>query len=106
MTSEERKKKICDIKQGTPIATGTILKYQGTTQQFDVYRIPLECLVYNVENGRISSLVKSYTKEHCQLDPSNEDDAKKLRTFCSLQARNVIRKQKRILLRTDKSNRE
>lgn len=81
MTSEERKKKICDIKQGTPIATGTILKYQGTTQQFDVYRIPLECLVYNVENGRISSLVKSYTKEHCQLDPSNEDDAKKIEDF-------------------------
>ena len=70
MTSEERKKKISEIKKGTPIATGTILKYQGTTQKFDVYRIPLECLVYNVENGRISSLVKSYTKEHSQLDPS------------------------------------
>ena len=41
MTGEERKKKISDIKKGTPIATGTILKYQGTTQNFDVYRIPL-----------------------------------------------------------------
>ena len=81
MTGEERKKKISDIKKGTPIATGTILKYQGTTQKFDVYRIPLECLVYNVENGRISSLVKSYTKEHSQLDPSNDNDAKKIEEF-------------------------
>lgn len=81
MTNEERKKKISDIKEGTPIATGTILKYQGTTKTFNVYRIPLECLVYNVENGRISSLVKSYTKEHCQLDPSNEEDAKRIEEF-------------------------
>ena len=81
MTNEERKKKISDIKEGTPIATGTILKYQGTTKMFNIYRIPLECLVYNVENGRISSLVKSYTKEHCQLDSSNEEDAKRIEEF-------------------------
>ena len=83
MTGEERKKKISDIKKGTPIATGTILKYQGTTQKFDVYRIPLECLVYNVENGRISSLVNSYTKEHSQLDPSTAHDAKHIADFIS-----------------------
>lgn len=81
MTREERKRKIAEIKQGEPIATGTKLKYMGTTRYFDVFRIPIEYVVYNIENGRISSLVKSYNKEYGPLADTNEEDLHKIEKF-------------------------
>lgn len=81
MNTEERKIKIKEISKGQPVATGTKLKYQGEIREFNVYKIPLEFLAYNVENGRISSLVKSYKREHGNLDMSKDDDAKKIAQF-------------------------
>ncbi len=81
MTTEERKIKIKEISEGNPVATGTKLKYQGEIREFNVYKIPLEFLAYNVENGRISSLVKSYKREHGNLDMSRYDDAQKIAQF-------------------------
>lgn len=81
MNAEERKIKIKEISEGTPVATGTKLKYQGEIREFNVYKIPLEFLAYNVENGRISSLVKSYRREHGNLDMSKGDDAHKVAQF-------------------------
>ena len=81
MKAEERKIKIKEISEGIPVATGTKLKYQGEIREFNVYKIPLEFLAYNVENGRISSLVKSYQREHGSLDMSNSSDAQKIAQF-------------------------
>ena len=81
MTTEERKIKIKEISEGNPVATGTKLKYQGEIREFNVYKIPLEFLAYNVENGRISSLVKSYKREHGNLDMSRNEDAQKIAQF-------------------------
>lgn len=81
MTSEERKIKIREIRDGKPIATGTKLKYQGESREFDVYKIPIEFLAYNVDNGRISSLVKSYKREHGILDVNKSTDAKHIERF-------------------------
>lgn len=81
MTAEERKIKIKEISEGKPVATGTKLKYQGEIREFNVYKIPLEFLAYNVENGRISSLVKSYKREHGDLDMSRNADAQKVAQF-------------------------
>lgn len=81
MTAEERKIKIKEISEGKPVATGTKLKYQGEIREFNVYKIPLEFLAYNVENGRISSLVKSYKREHGNLDVSRKDDSQKIAQF-------------------------
>lgn len=81
MKAEERKIKIKEISEGFPVATGTKLKYQGEIREFNVYKIPLEFLAYNVENGRISSLVKSYQREHGSLDMSNSADAQKIAQF-------------------------
>lgn len=81
MTAEERKIKIREISEGTPVATGTKLKYQGEIREFNVYKIPLEFLAYNVENGRISSLVKSYKREHGDLDMTRGADAQKIAQF-------------------------
>ena len=81
MKAEERKIKIKEISEGIPVATGTKLKYQGEIREFNVYKIPLEFLAYNVENGRISSLVKSYQREHGSLDMSNSADSQKIAEF-------------------------
>lgn len=81
MTAEERKIKIREISEGAPVATGTKLKYQGEIREFNVYKIPLEFLAYNVENGRINSLVKSYKREHGDLDMTRGADAQKIAQF-------------------------
>lgn len=81
MTAEERKIKIREIREGAPVATGTKLKYQGEIREFNVYKIPLEFLAYNVENGRISSLVKSYKREHGDLDMTRSADSLKIAQF-------------------------
>lgn len=81
MNAEERRLKIKEISEGTPVATGTKLKYQGEIRNFDVFKIPLEFLAYNVENGRISSLVKSYKREHGDLDMTKDADAQKIAQF-------------------------
>ena len=79
MTREERRAKIDDIiSSAEPVATGTKLVYQGETKLFDVYKIPLEFLVYNVQNGRISSLVKSYQKSHQDI---SEEDSRVIEKF-------------------------
>ena len=81
MNSEERKVKIREIREGSPVATGTKLKYQGEIREFNVYKIPIEFLAYNVENGRISSVVKSYKREHGPLDINNNVDSNRISNF-------------------------
>ena len=67
----EQLKKI--MEESEPISTGVALRYQGETKRVPVYRIPLEILVYNKYNGRISSRVKAYERLHHELNA--EDDA-------------------------------
>lgn len=81
MTSQERRIKIKEISLKIPVATGTKLKYQGDICEFDVFKIPLEFLAYNVDNGRISSLVKSYTREYGSLNVNNEKDSNRIAKF-------------------------
>lgn len=68
----EQLKKI--VEESKPISTGVALRYQGETQRVAVYRIPLEILVYNKYNGRISSRVKAYEKLHHKLNPEIDED--------------------------------
>lgn len=67
----EQLKKV--MEESEPISTGVALRYQGETKRVPVYRIPLEILVYNKYNGRISSRVKAYERLHHELNA--EDDA-------------------------------
>lgn len=41
----------------------------------------MDLIIYNVENGRIASLVKSYEREHSSLNPEKEEDAKQIAQF-------------------------
>lgn len=75
MNDVQRRERLQEIiENGNPISTGVALKYQGETQRVNVYRIPLEILVYNKYNGRISSRVKAYERLHHKLDAEDSSD--------------------------------
>lgn len=57
------------------------LRYQGETQRVPVYKIPLDYLVYNKYNGRISSSVKAFEHKNHSLDPENPDDVRIIEKF-------------------------
>lgn len=82
MNSQERKIKLADIQNHAAEAEKALkLPYQGETRTFDVYKIPLEFLVFNKENGRIASLVKSYTREHQSINVETEKGANLIAKF-------------------------
>lgn len=84
MKAEDRKKKIAEITQGklySQDGKGKRLRYKGQVSTFIEYEIPMDLLVYNVENGRIASLVKSFEREHSSLNPEREQDAKQIAQF-------------------------
>ena len=55
-------------------STGVPLIYRGETIRADVYRIPLDYLVYNRLNGRISSRVKAFERENHTLNVEDPAD--------------------------------
>lgn len=84
MKAEERKQKIQEITRSNVFSTdgkGKRLRYRGEVKTFVEYEIPIELLVYNVENGRIASLVKSFEKEHSTLNPERKEDALQIAKF-------------------------
>ena len=84
MTSVERKNKIQEITSGNYFSTdgkGKRIRYCGEVRTFIEYEIPMDLIIYNVENGRIASLVKSYEKEHSTLDPEKPEDAQIIAQF-------------------------
>ena len=60
MNAEQRAAKLKEIIEDSAncVSQGVALRYQGETRRVNVYKIPLEFLIYNKYNGRISS---SYT---------------------------------------------
>lgn len=82
MNELERKTKLAEIQSHTPEAVNALkLPYQGETRTFNVYKIPIEFLVFNKENGRIASLVKSYIREHSTIDVETEEGAELIAKF-------------------------
>ena len=75
MNIEQRRTKLAEIRdnESCVTSTGIPLRYRGETRYERVYQIPLEFLVYNKYNGRISSRVKAYERQNHELNA--EDDA-------------------------------
>lgn len=76
MNGEQRAAKLKEIMGSDEniVSSGVPLRYQGETQRVNVYKIPLEFLVYNKYNGRISSSVKAYEHKNHELDPEDPAD--------------------------------
>lgn len=51
-----------ELKLGEPVSSKK-LTIQGMTKIFDVYRIPIEHLIYNKKNGRIATYVSQFIDE-------------------------------------------
>lgn len=81
MERSQRIELLKQIQEKTPFAQGYPLLYRGERKSFDVWEIPMECLIYNQYNGRIGSVVKSYEKQNHKLDPELADDAALIEKF-------------------------
>ena len=83
MDAKTRKEKLNElVKKKSNIAmTGIPLQYKGSTRIENVYKIPLEYLIYNKYNGRIGSEVLSYEKQNGPLNPEIEHDKKMIEGF-------------------------
>lgn len=82
MNKELRKQKLTALQNGSQsYMTGVRIQYKGENQPFNVYKIPLEYLVYNKYNGRIGSLVKSFEKQNHLLDATAPNDVEIIEKF-------------------------
>jgi len=83
MNSEARKAKLNELKanKNNIAMTGIPLRYRSSTLFVDVYKIPLEFLIYNKYNGRIGSEVKSFEKQYYELNPEIKEDRRKIEGF-------------------------
>ena len=51
------------------------MRYKGETKEFKIFEIPMEALIYNVQNGRIGSVVKTFEHSYGVLDPEKQEDS-------------------------------
>ncbi|WP_213482155.1 ParB/RepB/Spo0J family partition protein [Lactococcus petauri] len=62
-----------ELKLGEPVSSKK-LTIQGMTKIFDVYRIPIEHLIYNKKNGRIATYVSQFIDEGNEF-PMGDNEA-------------------------------
>ncbi|MGA2908683.1 MAG: hypothetical protein ABSE36_13350 [Terracidiphilus sp.] len=62
-----------EIKKTNPHSSMEV-PYKDTRKTLPVHEIPLNFLIYNKYNGRIASMVKSFERQHRQLDASDDKD--------------------------------
>ncbi|ABX43281.1 hypothetical protein [Lachnoclostridium phytofermentans] len=71
-----RKRELEKIKQDSSNVqmTGIPLRYKSEIRKENVYKIPLEYLIYNKYNGRIGTEVQSYETQNGPLNPEVDTD--------------------------------
>lgn len=76
MDAATRKAKVIELRanNNNVASTGIPLRYRGETRTENVYKIPLDYLVYNKYNGRIGTDVLSFEKQNGALDAEKERD--------------------------------
>ena len=73
MKKEERIALISSITNNQVFGEGRRLRYKGETKDFKVFEIPMNALIYNVKNGRIGSLVKTFEHSYGVLDAETKE---------------------------------
>ena len=94
MDAATRKSELKKIKEGNNniAMTGIPLRYHAEILKENVYKIPLNYLVYNKYNGRIGTEVQSYETQNGLLNPENEVDKKIIEQFLFLSKKDRNRK--------------
>jgi len=80
MDRKLRMQKLDELRNGKQYSEMEIF-YKNHLRKLPVYEIDLEFLVYNIHNGRIASMVKSFEKQHRQLDSSDSEDKKRIEGY-------------------------
>ena len=80
MNEQLRIQKLDEIRKKNPYSHMEVV-YNGTRRKLPVHEIPLDVLIYNKYNGRVASMVKSYERQHRDLNTSNPDDKKIIERF-------------------------
>lgn len=75
MKKEDRIALISSITHNQVFGEGRRLRYKGETKEFKIFEIPMEALIYNVQNGRIGSVVKTFEHSYGVLDPEKQEDS-------------------------------
>lgn len=83
MDSNTRKEKLIEVQNNGSniVMTGIPLNYRGAIDHCNVYKIPLDYLIYNKYNGRIGTEVKSFERQNYVLNPEIEKDRKQIESF-------------------------
>jgi hypothetical protein len=80
MNEQLRMQRLGEIKNGLKYNDMEVM-YGGRRQKLAVYEIPLDALIYNKYNGRIASMVKSFERQHHELDATMQEDRKIIEGF-------------------------
>ncbi len=82
MERDLRIQKLKEIQEkGEPFQTGVRTRYKGEVRPLTAYKISLRFLVYNKDNGRIGSRVKTFEKQYHELDAEKEAHRKIIEGF-------------------------
>lgn len=83
MDLRTRKEKLTELmsKESNIAMTGIPLQYHGETVVKNVYKIPLDYLIYNKYNGRIGTEVLSFEKQNGELNAENDKDKAIIESF-------------------------
>lgn len=74
LTSSVRKQKLTDLVNGKDSQGRQKLHYKGETRYFDIYRIDLDCLIYNRHNGRLEAEMLTWEQEHAVTQETYTDE--------------------------------
>ena len=83
MDASTRRAKLIELQSSkhSIAMTGIPLRYKGDTRIVNVYKIPLDYLIYNKYNGRIGSEVLSYERQNGILNAEKETDRALIEKF-------------------------
>ena len=83
MDTATRKAKLKELQSNNNniAMTGIPLRYRGETRTVEVYKIPLDYLIYNKYNGRIGTDVLSFEKQNGNLDAEKTKDCSIIEDF-------------------------
>lgn len=80
MNETLRTQRLDEIRKKEPHSYMEVV-YNGSRRKLPVHEIPLNTLIYNKYNGRIASKVKSYERQHHELDASKSEDREIIERF-------------------------
>ncbi|HKD80336.1 MAG TPA: hypothetical protein VKH81_11635 [Candidatus Angelobacter sp.] len=73
MNEALRTQRLDEIRKKEPYSAMEVV-YNSVRRKLPVHEIPLDVLIYNKYNGRIASMVKSWERQHRDLDASQTED--------------------------------